>query len=183
MFLMAGVILLFVRGFAPSAIGQETWLSSVSTATLQQLAQNSAYIFSGIVIAVERPAVTGPNGAPAVKITFRVENAIRGVRIGQTLVIREWAGLWESGGHYRRGERVLLFLYPASKLGLTSPVGGTLGRFTMDRNGEIFLQPNQITRLGLSPSREAMWRRRGGISSHEFADAIRHRDIRHDNEE
>ncbi len=69
---------------------------------------------------------------------------MRGVRTGQTLAIREWAGLWESGERYRRGERVLLFLYPPSKLGLTSPVAGPLGRFRIGPDGHIVVDPKRI---------------------------------------
>jgi hypothetical protein len=35
----------------------------------------------------------------------------------------------------RKGERVLLFLYPLSRLGLTSPVGGSLGQVALDASG------------------------------------------------
>jgi hypothetical protein len=170
-------------GGALRAVAQEASASPPSTASLQQLTRNSGYIFSGTVIAVEQPAAPGPNTVPTVKIAFRVDHAIRGVRIGQTLVIREWAGLWDSSGGYCRGERVLLFLYPSSKLGLTSPVGGALGRFEMGRNGEIPLEQGRITALGLNPAREAVWRRKSDISSYDFADAIRHSDVRHNNEE
>jgi hypothetical protein len=48
-------------------------------------------------------------------------------------------GLWESGERYQNGEHVLLFLYPPSKIGLTSPVGGKLGRFQMDNTGHVLL--------------------------------------------
>jgi hypothetical protein len=35
---------------------------------------------------------------------------------------------------------VLLFLYPPSKLGLTSPVGGTSGRLQIDRKRRVDLK-------------------------------------------
>ena len=38
------------------------------------------------------------------------------------------------------GEHVLLFLYPPSKLGLTSPVGGPLGRFNVDQADLVVLK-------------------------------------------
>jgi len=37
----------------------------------------------------------------------------------------------------------VLFLYPASSLGLTSPVGGPLGRFAVDGLGQVSLTPEQ----------------------------------------
>jgi hypothetical protein len=77
-------------------------------------------------------------------------------------VVREWAGLWEAGERYRAGERVLLYLYPPSKLGLTSPVGGRLGRYQIGHDGLVTLDP----RIGLPV------RTKGGLgrmSPREFA--------------
>ena len=63
--------------------------------------RNSGYIFAGTVKSVVQ---TSPrtNGVATVQISFHVDQAIRGVRTGQTLVIREWAGLWNSGGAIAR---------------------------------------------------------------------------------
>ena len=104
------------------------------------LTRSSGYIFAGTVKSVERAAAKGHDVA-TVLINFHVDQAMRGVQAGQTLAIREWAGLWESGERYRKGEQVLLFLYPPSKLGLTSPVGGALGRFPIGRDGQVALYP------------------------------------------
>jgi hypothetical protein len=105
--------------------------------------QSSGYIFAGTVKAVEQVAPRG-NGVATVQINFHVDQGMRGVRTGQTLVIREWAGLWQSGERYRPGERVLLFLYPPSKLGLTSPVRGPMGRFRIGPDGQIIVGPGRI---------------------------------------
>ena len=104
------------------------------------LTSSAGYIFAGTVESIVRP--TPNKGAVAtVQINFHVEQAMRGVQTGQTLTIREWAGLWTSGERYRTGERVLLFLYPPSKLGLTSPVQGSLGRFSIGSDGRVGIDP------------------------------------------
>src|SRR5207245_10411476 len=90
-----------------------------------QFPRNSGYIFSGTVLKIQR-TTAGENAIAFTQVSFRVDQAIRGVRAGEILTIREWSGLWTSGERYRPGERVLLFLYPASKLGFASPVGGSL---------------------------------------------------------
>jgi hypothetical protein len=108
------------------------------------LTRSSGYIFAGTVKSVER-AVPKGNGVATVLINFHVDEAMRGVQTGQMLAIREWAGLWEFGERYRPGERVLLFLYPPSKLGLTSPVGGPLGRFRIGPDGHVILDPGRIS--------------------------------------
>jgi hypothetical protein len=107
--------------------------------TLPSLTHNAGYIFSGKVKAVERIAPSATDSVPVMRITFQVEKGFRGVRSGQELVIREWASLWRSGDRYRPGQRVMLFLYPPSKLGLTSPVGGELGRFGIDPGGRVII--------------------------------------------
>src|SRR5215469_13463488 len=46
-------------------------------------------------------------------------------------------GCGRPGERYRTGERVFLFLYPASKLGLTSPVAGATGRWAVRRDDKV----------------------------------------------
>jgi len=141
-----------------------------SAPSLRQLTRDSGYIFAGRVSAIERvPAASNPEGA-TVRITFQVEQGIRGVRTGQMLVIREWGGLWEQGERYRQGERVLLFLYRPSKLGLTSPVAGALGRFTVDKKGQINL--DRVASLS-SDFAEVHLRGKTRVSSRDFARTIR----------
>ena len=112
----------------------------------QRLVRNSGYIFSGTVKAVERIAPRDRNSVPVMRVTFQIEEGLRGARRGETLTIREWAGLWQSGERYRVGERVMLFLYPPSKLGLTSPVGGGAGRFRVDPQGNVVVGPRHADR-------------------------------------
>jgi hypothetical protein len=104
------------------------------------LTRHSGMIFSGTALRVEHLNPQSPNAMASTRITFRVQSAIRGVRRGQIIQIREWDGLWNSGERYQPGERVLIFLYPPSRLGLTSPVGGHLGRFRVDEVGRVEVQ-------------------------------------------
>ncbi len=140
------------------------------------LTRDAGYIFDGTVLSVERSQEDESSGVPTVRITFRVEQAIRGTRVGQVLTIREWAGLWNSGERYRRGERLLLFLYRPSKMGLTSPVGGPLGRFTVDSGGNAVLQSGRITGLPLNPSLPAQLREKKRVNARALALAIQRAD-------
>jgi hypothetical protein len=105
---------------------------------LQQLVRNAGFIFVGRVISVGAGSSPGAQRS-ATAITFQVEHALLGTSIGRTLTIHEWGGLWDRGERYRVGERVLLFLYAPSKLGFTSPVAGTLGRFAVNSQDQILL--------------------------------------------
>jgi hypothetical protein len=117
---------------------------------LPQLARRSGYIFSGTVKSVERITPASANALPVVRIIFHVNKGYLGVRSGQDLPVQEYAGLWQAGQTYRRGERILLFLYPPSKLGLTSTIGGMSGRFAVEPGGIIVVDPGciPVTPLG-----------------------------------
>src|SRR5579872_5971207 len=114
------------------------------------LTPNAGYIFAGTVKSINRTAPK-KNTVGTVQINFHVDQGMRGVRTGQALTVREWAGLWSSGERYRVGERVLLFLYPPSKLGLTSPVQGALGRFNIGSDGRIGVDPRRTGCCALHP--------------------------------
>jgi len=144
---------LFVFEMFPDSLrGQNRIIQPALPAGL--LARRSGYIFAGTVLSVERIQPRASNEVATVRITFRVDEAIRGVVPRQTLSIREWAGLWNRGERYHPGQRFLLFLYHPGKLGLTSPVGGDYGRFELDGSGKILQGMDQFAGLGLSsPSR------------------------------
>lgn len=137
-----------------------------------QFVRAAGTIFSGTVTKIERrPAMAG-HSVETVAVTFRIESALRGATPGQDLTITQWIGLWSSGQRYRVGERVVLFLYPASKLGLTSCVGGALGRFAVDRSGWVLLTAQHLAAFGRDPVL-------GGKSRARFSDfalAVRHAD-------
>jgi hypothetical protein len=133
-------------------------------------------IFSGTVTSVRPIRATQPGESETVEIGFHVEHAIRGVKDQQNLMVREWAGLWAAGPRYRVGERILLFLYPPSKLGLTSPVGGPLGRFAFDDQGRVIVggPTDPVPRFGV-PSSPATTKSptENRVSYGQFARAVR----------
>jgi hypothetical protein len=118
-----------------------------------QFARAAGMIFSGTVTKVEpRPASAASGHAvTTVAITFHVENAIRGATAGQNLTISQWIGAWSSGQRYRVGEHVFLFLYPSSKLGLTSCVGGAMGRLAIDPLGRVLLTAQHLAAFRNDP--------------------------------
>ena len=115
------------------------------------VARAAGLIFSGTVKGVERKLVTRGSAVETVEVTFHVDNAIRGTTPGQDLTISQWIGLWTSGQRYRVGERVLLFLYPPSKLGLTSSVAGPMGRFQVDQWGRVLLSAHHLSAFRTDP--------------------------------
>jgi hypothetical protein len=145
-------------------------LPSPGVFRLPKIVRAPGTIFSGTVTKIERRAATGGQSVETVAVTLQVENAVRGASPGQHLTITQWIGLWASGQRYRVGERVLLILYANSKLGLTSFVGGSLGRFAVDRAGWVQLTAEHVAAFRGDPVRGGKSRARFG----DFALAVRH---------
>jgi len=121
------------------------------TIGLPQLAHAAGMIFVAQVTGVARLPAAGGQAIETVAIRFHVEQVIRGATPGKDLTITQWIGVWSSGQRYRIGERALLFLYPPSKLGLTSCVGGPMGRFSLDPLGRILFSAQQISAFRRDP--------------------------------
>ena len=136
---------------------------------LSQLVHAAGMIFSGTVIRIERHPPANRPSVETVAITFQVENSIRGATPGHRLTISEWSGLWSSGQRYRVGQRVLLFFYPRSKLGLTSVVAGPMGRFDVDQSGYVLLSSRHLSALQFDPVLGGKSR----VRFRDFASAVR----------
>jgi hypothetical protein len=108
----------------------------------KQISRRAGMIFAGTVLSTTTQGYTTPaTGAtpgpiPTIQLTFRVDEAIAGVEPGQTVTTLEWAGAWNMQHPMTQGEHILMFLYPPSRLGLTSPVGGSRGQIALDQTGE-----------------------------------------------
>ena len=103
------------------------------------LARHASIIFFGRVADVCRIVPESGAAESSLQITFAVDNGVRGAQTGQEFHLLEWPGRWQAGERYRIGERYLLFLHAPNAAGLTSPVGGTAGRFLIDSKGTIDL--------------------------------------------
>jgi hypothetical protein len=136
---------------------------------LTQMVQAAGMIFSGHVTYVGRVGPISGKQPAATTITFQVEHAMRGTASGQSVTIHEWAGLWSRGERYRVGEQLLLFLYPPSRLGLTSPVSGAMGKFAVGRQGRILLSASHVDGFAGHPALGG----KKSVAYPEFAAAVR----------
>lgn len=102
----------------------------------KSLSRRAGMVFAGTVLSAGPQTARTDRITPAIEVSFRVDRPIAGVARGQILTIHEWAGAWSRHRAMRSGEHLLLFLYPPSRLGLTSPVGGSLGQIALDASGE-----------------------------------------------
>jgi hypothetical protein len=127
----------------PSPVGRDP--HAPGTDILPQLVRVAGIIFSGRVTSIGRARSSYGQAPASATVTFQVEHGMRGASAGHSLTIHEWAGVWTVG------ERVLLFLYAPSRLGLTSPVAGSMGRFAMDAQGRVIMSPQQVATLARDP--------------------------------
>jgi hypothetical protein len=111
----------------------------------KQLSRRAGMIFAGTVLVAASPTAStptastpspAPGATPSLQLSFRVDEAIAGVERRQILTIHEWTGAWSMHRPMIKGQHILLFLYPPSRLGLTSPVGGSLGQIALDPSGK-----------------------------------------------
>lgn len=119
-------------------------------ANLKEVTDHAATIFVGRVVSIEALPLASSDQVGSVQITFHVEQGIRGARSGEQLSFREWVGLWSRVDRYRVGQRMMLFLYTPSALGLTSPVGGVAGRLSIDASGQVRLSAAQLQSIQVS---------------------------------
>lgn len=138
---LAFVLNLGVPSFAAAQESDQAVAERILGPQWKQLSRRAGMIFAGTVLTSATRTVTAPTAAtdqtvpgatPAIQLSFHVERAIAGVERGQILTIREWAGAWSRHRPMRSGQHILLFLYPPSRLGLTSPVGGSSGLIALD---------------------------------------------------
>ncbi len=154
--LLTGLACVFLCAMPAWAGAQsdEAAADGVLGAQWKQLARRAGMIFAGTVLNVG-PATATPQAGqpdrsfPAMDLTFRVDRPIAGVEPGQVLTVHEWTGAWSLQRPMRRGEHLLIFLYPPSRLGLTSPVGGWRGQIELDAGGQNVLGPGLIAPPGL----------------------------------
>jgi hypothetical protein len=138
---------------------------------LRSMIEKSGYIFSGTVLRIQPRPARDASTAATVSVTFRVDRAVRGVRNGEHLTIEEWAGLWQGGERYHAGERVFLFLYPPSRLGLTSPIGGWAGRIRVSETSQVELSAAQSAAWSGEAAFPGGMERHAAV--HDFARCIR----------
>lgn len=145
-------------------------LRPAAPVTLPYMIRAAGPIFAGTVTAIARSPISSKDAVATVAITFHVNQGIQGTVTGQDFIIHQWIGLWNGGQQrYRIGEQVLLFLYPASKLGLTSWVSGSLGRFPIDNIGRVLFLPEHISAFRTDPVLGG----KPGMSVQDFAWAVR----------
>jgi len=106
---------------------------------LKELSSTADRIFTGICTD-STESFDNKSKVNFIKYTFKVSENIKGVKGKSEVTFKQWKPL-SNEANYETGKKYIIFLYPNSPLGLTSPVGYLQGLFDVnldaDSNKEI----------------------------------------------
>jgi hypothetical protein len=178
------VVLVFLSSFATAQQSDQLIAERVLGPQWKQLSRRAGMIFAGTVLtATPLTAATQtlttqtaapdravpaafPGTIPSVQLNFRVDLPIAGVEQGQILTIHEWVGAWSMHRPMSSGQHILIFLYPLSRLGFTSPVGGSLGQVALDESGKSVSKSGQTPLAPTGPRSELRPQPRVPVDTH-----------------
>lgn len=120
---------------------------------LEEIVSASDRIFTGRCISVEEIEKDNDSrNLPTVKFTFKVTEGIKGIGNKKEVSFKQWKPTVRNA-NYQIGKKYVLFLFPDSKFGLTSPVGFLQGQFEIEEKGIILKKEvvkNKTSNKGLN---------------------------------
>lgn len=120
---------------------------------LEEIVSASDRIFTGRCISVEEiEKDKDSRNLPTIKFTFKVTEGIKGTGNKKEISFKQWKPTIRNA-NYQIGKKYVLFLFPDSKFGLTSPVGFLQGQFEIEEKGIIFKKEvvkNKTSNKGLN---------------------------------
>jgi len=102
---------------------------------LEEITDASGIIFSGECLDSEEIENDQESNLPIIKYTFKVTECIKGNCVDK-VTFKQWKGAARAIS-YEIGKNYVLFLYPESERGLTSPVALEQGSFAIEKKGLI----------------------------------------------
>lgn len=137
------------QGSGNAAPGPELAAQKTAEDVLAELVKSAGVIFVGQVYAIRVPAGQENPGTKGglhssrpgvVEIEFRVDQGVRGPSVGDPFVLRESEEQWKrDAAQLGLHQRAIVFLYPANKDGLSSPVGGAVGVIPKENDNQVDL--------------------------------------------
>ena len=152
------LVLLFI--FAPISFSQNSNGQVESTShfvfdslplNLDEITDSANRIFAGTCEKIEEIEKDSVANLRVVRYTFKVTEGIIGVNSDE-ITFTQWKPTTTDAG-YVIGEKYVIFLYPNSRLGLTSPVGYMQGKFFVEKKGSnrgVEVIKNKLNNIGLS---------------------------------
>lgn len=119
---------------------------------LEEITDAAGRIFVGNCTNIEEIENDSESKLPVIKYTFKITEGIKGVDNKEEIAFKQWQPTVR-GASYEIGKKYILFLYPNSDRGLTSPVGFLQGQFEIEKKGLIRRKEvvrNKLNNKGLS---------------------------------
>ncbi|OGI20300.1 MAG: hypothetical protein A3B68_05620 [Candidatus Melainabacteria bacterium RIFCSPHIGHO2_02_FULL_34_12] len=138
---------------------------------LKEITDSADRIFAGKCIKAEEKEY---EGLPVTEYKFKVTEAIKGVT-DEEITFRQWQPTVRDGG-YTEGNKYILFLFPDSEKGLTSPVGFAQGKFEVETTG--FIRRKEVVKNSLNNrglNRNLKTQKRIAIKNNTFLNDYVHR--------
>ncbi|MBI2995609.1 MAG: hypothetical protein HYY52_02745 [Candidatus Melainabacteria bacterium] len=104
--------------------------------TLDEIVKSSGKIFAGECKEVKFVEKDLESKLPVYEITFKITEGVKGVHGEKEVTFKQWQPTIRQAS-YEMGKKYILFLYPESERGLTSPVAIQYGKFDILREGII----------------------------------------------
>ena len=103
---------------------------------LEEITAAANRVFAGICTNVEEIEDDPESKLPVFKYTFKITETIKGLEGKEEITFKQWKPTVRNAG-YDTGKKYILFLFPDSERGLTSPVGFLQGQFDVEKKGLI----------------------------------------------
>lgn len=145
----------------------------------KQLSHRAGVIFAGTVLAAGSKEGKSESSDASVsdhsqalissqsslQVRFRIDEPIAGTaeNPGEIFTIHEWSGAWSLHRPLQSGQHVLILLYPVSRLGFSSPVGGAQGVVVLDPS-EKYVSAEELQFRKPSSSSQNAFSIQGSIS-------------------
>lgn len=110
---------------------------------LEEIVSDSDRIFTGKCIKLKEIKKDPESKLSIIKYTFKISEGIKGVGNKKEISFKQWLPTTRESG-YEIGKKYILFLYPNSEIGLTSPVGVSQGKFNIEERK--FIRSKEIVK-------------------------------------
>ena len=119
---------------------------------LEEITNAADRIFTGYCTKIEEQESDNESKLPIIKYKFKTVEIIKGTLNKKEITIKQWKHSVREVP-FQKGKKYVVFLYPDSERGLTSPVGLLQGRFDVESKGLVkrneFVR-NKLNNIGLA---------------------------------
>ncbi len=110
---------------------------------LEEITQSADRIFAGKCISITEIEDDPESKLPVIEYKFKIDESFKGLKGKDEITFKQWKPTTRES-NYDVGKSYVLFLFPNSERGLTSPVGFLQGQFEIESSG--FIRKNKVVK-------------------------------------